>query len=85
MRVIRQDDIFWLVISAAASLMGLGAVVGTVTYLMIRYPAFLPIWPALGMGFAIGAMERTTGERRRQWSWVAIVSGVLAGLAIIAS
>lgn len=85
MRVIRQDDLAMMTLTAAAGLGLLGAAIGAIIYLMIRVPALMPVWPAIGMGIAIGAMDRTSGQTRRQWAWVAVVSGVLACAAILAT
>lgn len=85
MRVLRQDDLAMMTLTAAAGLGLLGAAIGAVVWAMLRVPALLPVWPTIGLGFAIGAMDRTTGRTRRLWARVAIVAGVLACVAIIAT
>lgn len=84
MRAMDGDDLVIIGGFSLIALAVLGAALGAIAYAMIHFPALLPVWPAIGMGFAIGAMDRTSGDVRRVWAWVACGAGVLACLAILA-
>lgn len=83
MRVLTQGDVGLLAaVMIGGALVG-GALIGAAAYGTNALPGLLPIWPAIAMGFAIGAMDRTSGDARRLWAKVAIGAGAAAILAIM--
>lgn len=83
MRVITQEEAIAAGLTAAVIVLALGALIGAGSYVTVQYPGLLPIWPAVVMGFAIGAMDRTRGDARRIWARVACGAGLLSVLAIL--
>lgn len=83
MRVLTQGDVGLLAITIIVGALVAGAVISAAAYGMTLVPGLLPLWPAIAMGFAIGAMDRTSGDACRVWAKVAIGAGVMAVLAIL--
>lgn len=83
MRVLTQGDLGLLAAVMIGGTIAAGALIGAAAYGTSALPGLLPLWPAIAMGFAIGAMDRTSGDARRLWAKVAIGAGTAAVLAIM--
>lgn len=83
MRVITDTEAIFAGLATLVILLVMGALIGTASYATACYPALLPVWPAIGMGGAIYGMDRTRGDVRHAWAWVAVVAATLAMLAVL--
>lgn len=83
MRVIHESEAAMMAVGLIVTLAAVGALIGAAAYGTSLVPTLLPVWPGIVMAFAIGAIDRTRGDARRGWAWVAMIAGTLAIVTLL--